>query len=82
MSEEDALLAAIVRSDFAGFVERCFLQLEPGTSYAHSWHVEGVAYELMRVFRGKERRLIINLPPALHEEHLGNRQLHGLGARA
>ena len=63
MTEEEALLAAIVRSDFAGFVERCFLHLEPGTVYAHNWHVEAVAYELMRVFRGEERRLIINLPP-------------------
>ena len=32
MTEEEALLAAIVRSDFAGFVERCFLHLEPGTA--------------------------------------------------
>ena len=61
--EEEVLLTAIVRSDFAGFVERCFLALEPGTPYAHNWHVEAVAYELMRVFRGEERRLIINLPP-------------------
>ena len=53
MTEEEALLAAIVRSDFAGFVERCFLHLEPGTPYAHNWHVEAVAYELMRVFREK-----------------------------
>ncbi len=63
MSDRNALLREILRTDLAAFVEKCFLSLEPGTRYLDNWHVHAIAYELMRVWRGEEKRLIINIPP-------------------
>ena len=63
MSDRNALLREILRTDLAAFVEKCFLSLEPGTQYLDNWHVHAIAFELMRVWRGEERRLIINIPP-------------------
>ena len=62
MAEHD-LLSAIVRRDLACFIEVCFGTLEPGTEYQHNWHIEAIAYQLMRVWRGECKRLIINVPP-------------------
>jgi predicted phage terminase large subunit-like protein len=58
-AEYDVLL----RQDFASFVERCFYDLNPQTELAMNWHLEVIAAKLMEVWRGKIRRLIINLPP-------------------
>ena len=63
MSDRNPLLREILRRDLAAFVEKCFFSLEPGTRYLANWHAHVIAYELMRVWRGEERRLIINIPP-------------------
>jgi predicted phage terminase large subunit-like protein len=63
MSDRAALLRAILRRDLASFIEQCFATLEPGTPYLDNWHVHAVAYQLMRVWRGECKRLIINVPP-------------------
>ena len=60
---DQALLTAILRRDLASFIEQCFVTLEPGTAYQHNWHIEAIAYQLMRVWSGECRRLIINVPP-------------------
>src|SRR4051812_8318800 len=63
MSDHAALLRAILRSDLTSFIEQCFSTLEPGTPYLDNWHVHAIAYQLMRVWRGECKRLIINVPP-------------------
>lgn len=63
MSEQAVLLQAILRRDFASFIEQCFGTLEPGTLYRDNWHIHAIAYQLMRVWRGECKRLIINVPP-------------------
>lgn len=63
MCDRIALLQAILRRDLASFIAQCFGTLEPGTSYLDNWHVHAIAYQLMRVWRGECKRLIINVPP-------------------
>ncbi len=54
---------AILRSHFESFLRRCFMTLNPGSSYLPNWHIAAIAYLLERVRRGEITRLIINLPP-------------------
>ncbi|KAA2236441.1 phage terminase large subunit [Salinarimonas soli] len=63
MSDRRRFLQAILRSDLAAFVEKCFNTLEPGTAYHDNWHIHAIAHALTRVWRGECRRLIINVPP-------------------
>ena len=63
MSDRAALLRAILRRDLASFIEQCFATLEPGTPYLDNWHVHAIAYQLIRIWRGECKRLIINVPP-------------------
>jgi predicted phage terminase large subunit-like protein len=54
---------AALRSDFRTFLHRCVLTLNPGAIFLDNWHLEGIAYQLDRVRKGEETRLIINMPP-------------------
>lgn len=60
---DHALVQAVLRQDLASFIARCFMTLEPGKGYLPNWHIEAIAYQLMRVWRGECKRLIINVPP-------------------
>ena len=61
--------AAILRSDFHGFIERSFYEMNPATPFKDNWHIEVLAYELERVRRGQTKRLIINVPPRSLKSH-------------
>jgi predicted phage terminase large subunit-like protein len=58
-----AVLDAILRSDFAAFVQKSFGTVSPGIVYLGNWHIEALAHELSMVMRGENRRLIITMPP-------------------
>jgi hypothetical protein len=58
-----AVLDAILRSDLAGFTQRCFQTVVPGQTYLPNWHVEAMAYQLERCRKREIRRLIITVPP-------------------
>lgn len=58
-----SLLNAILRQDLSSFIARSFMTLDPGTPYLPNWHIDAIAYKLMRVWRGECKRLIINVPP-------------------
>ena len=60
---EAQVLRALRRSQLSFFTERIFAELEPGRPYLHNWHLDHVAWQLMRVARGEIRRLIITMPP-------------------
>ena len=62
VTDQDFLNAAL-RNDFASFLHRCFLTLNPGARFIPNWHHDAVAYNLERVLAGEVTRLIINLPP-------------------
>lgn len=62
-SNDRALLDALLRNDFAAFMQRSFQTVVPGQPFFSNWHLEAIAYELDRCRRGETRRLIITLPP-------------------
>jgi predicted phage terminase large subunit-like protein len=57
------LLDAALRNNFLLFVERCFLTLNPGATFRPNWHIKAIEFQLSRIRRGDNNRLIINLPP-------------------
>jgi predicted phage terminase large subunit-like protein len=61
--------AAILRSDFYGFIERSFYELNPVTAFKDNWHIEVLADQLERVRHGETNRLIINVPPRSLKSH-------------
>ena len=60
---ERVLLNAILQEEFAAFVRRCFLTLNPGATFLPNWHIDALTYHLELVRQGKIRRLIVNVPP-------------------
>ena len=58
-----------LRSDFATFIERAFLELNPQTAYAASPHIEVMASQLEGCRKGYCTRLIVNLPPRSLKSH-------------
>lgn len=61
--------SAILRQDFASFIERAFYELNPQTAYIHGLHIEMMASKLEACRRGEITRLIINLPPRGLKSH-------------
>jgi predicted phage terminase large subunit-like protein len=62
MSRQDEI-DALLRQDFVSFVHRVFQTVAPGEKYLHNWHIDALAYELMRIANGDINRLITTLPP-------------------
>ena len=54
---------AVLRHDFVAFVHRVFQTVVPGEKFAENWHIEALAYELMRIAQGENGRLITTMPP-------------------
>ena len=55
---------ALQRQNFFAFVWRVFDELHPpGTSFDRSWHVEAMCHALDDVRQGRNRRLVITVPP-------------------
>jgi predicted phage terminase large subunit-like protein len=63
VTDRARLLRAARRQHLAAFNEKVFRMLDPGTPYEHSWHLDHLCWQLMRVDRGEVRRLILNVPP-------------------
>jgi hypothetical protein len=54
---------ALLRLDFCSFIERCFYQLNPQTTFHRNWHIEVMAAKLEACRQGRIKRLVINVPP-------------------
>lgn len=54
---------ALTRLWFYVFVQRVFAELNPGRQFHASGHVEVICAEMEALFRGDNRRLIVNVPP-------------------
>jgi predicted phage terminase large subunit-like protein len=61
--QQQELLEAVLRSDFASFVHRCFSSLTPGVHFLPNWHIHALAFALEQVRLGRITRLIICMPP-------------------
>ena len=57
------VLDAILRTDFVSFIRKAFQTVSPGERFLENWHIEAMAYHLLKVVRGETRRLIITIPP-------------------
>ncbi len=53
---------SILRHDFPSFVAKCFYSQE-GKSFINNWHIRLVCEEIMRCALGKNKRLILTMPP-------------------
>jgi Uncharacterized protein conserved in bacteria len=62
-NERSQVLSAVLRTDFASFVWKCFNTIAPGTEFRPNWHIGAIAYQLTRVQNGEVKRLLINQPP-------------------
>ena len=60
---ERAFHDAILRRHFELFLRRCLMTLNPGHNYLPNWHIQAIAHQLKRIWRGEITRLIINMPP-------------------
>jgi len=54
---------ALLRADFAAFIHRAFVELNPRDRLQPNWHIDVIASRLEDVRRGRIRRLIIAVPP-------------------
>jgi predicted phage terminase large subunit-like protein len=54
---------AILRENFAAFLEKVFEALHPNEEFVPNWHLEAIAWQLQQCLEGKIRRLVILLPP-------------------
>jgi hypothetical protein len=52
-----------LRADFYSFMVRCFSELNSGSPFLPSPHIEVIAAKLQAVRDERIRRLIINIPP-------------------
>jgi hypothetical protein len=62
-------LTRLMRHDFASFIAAAFVELNPGTSYLHNWHIDVLAARLTAFAQGKTTRLVIMLPPRSLKSH-------------
>ena len=51
------------RHDFFAFFERCFVELEPGTSFQAYWYLHAMAEALRQVHAEEVTRQMVNAPP-------------------
>jgi predicted phage terminase large subunit-like protein len=63
MSEEQHLLRVALATDLLSFLERAYRDIDPRNKLIVADYVELLVEELTAVAEGKERRLLINLPP-------------------
>lgn len=63
---------AVLRQDFQSFAQKSFVELNPGASWEHNWHIDAICHHLEQIRTGKITRLIINMPPRSLKSHIGS----------
>lgn len=63
MAKYDPLLKALYRQDFYSFLRRVFAEVGGNAQFQSNWHIEVIIHYLQLALEGKEKHLIINLPP-------------------
>lgn len=67
--ETQTNLMRLMRNDFGSFIAASFVELNPGTTYLHNWHIDVIADRLTQFADGKLTRLVIMLPPRSLKSH-------------
>ena len=57
------VLKAILRKDFKSFVIKCFQECSGITPYNDNWHINVICNAINDMMDGKNRQLILNVPP-------------------
>jgi predicted phage terminase large subunit-like protein len=65
-------LDAVLRLDFQSFAQKSFVELNPGATWEHNWHIDAICHHLEQVRTGTITRLIINMPPRSLKSHIGS----------
>jgi predicted phage terminase large subunit-like protein len=63
MPSDNELYREAMLLDFVAFNHRCFREINPTTPFDPNWHIEVMAAALEDCRHGRNRRLIINVPP-------------------
>lgn len=58
-----ALLSALQRQHMSPFIDSAFRELHPGTPFIPNWHIEALSKALEDVYEGRNRRLLVTMPP-------------------
>ena len=58
----EAVMAA-ARSDLLAFIQICFHILSPSKPLLMNWHIKAIAHQLEQVRLGRQKRIIISVPP-------------------
>jgi predicted phage terminase large subunit-like protein len=62
-SSEARLLLALCREELFPFARKCFEIIYPGRQFITNWHHKAITFALHELIAGKNRNLIINVPP-------------------
>ena len=57
------VLGALLRTEFALFLQFAFREIGGDGAYAHNWHIDAIIHQLDRIRKGANRRLIVTMPP-------------------
>lgn len=60
---ENKVFDSLLRDDFYSFFRKVFLEVAGNATFKDNWHIRVVIHHLLCALEGKEKRLIINLPP-------------------
>ncbi len=63
MHDHQAVLDAILRSDFPSFVAKAFAEVSGGDVFQPNWHLEAIGWQLDRIRDGANTRLVVTMPP-------------------
>lgn len=62
-NNQKQLLAALLREDFKAFVEKVFNEIAANSLFQDNWHIDVICSELLKIMKGEQNKLIINIPP-------------------
>ncbi|MEM1288591.1 MAG: phage terminase large subunit, partial [Pseudomonadota bacterium] len=63
MSDLQQQFDALLRTNFSSFVAKTFDEVSGGNRFAPNWHIDAIAWQLDRIRRGENTRLIVTMPP-------------------
>jgi predicted phage terminase large subunit-like protein len=63
MTDQQAVVDAIMRSDFPSFVAKAFGEVSGGDVFLPNWHIDAIGWQLDRVRLGANTRLVVTMPP-------------------
>ena len=70
MKDREALYYSILRNDLYAFMQKAFYEIDNSQPFKGNWHLELICDTLQQCLDGKNKRLIINIPPRNLKSHI------------